>query len=107
MAQKLYIGNLPFSATEESIRALFEPIGQVVSVTLIKDTHSGRPRGFGFLEMENAEQAVADLNGREVEGRAMKVDLARERTDFRSGGPGRGRPREGRGGGGYRGGRDR
>lgn len=92
MAQKLFVGNLPFKATEEQIRGLFEQHGEVQSVTLLSDRETGRPRGFGFVEMENAEAAVSALNGYELDGRPMKVDVARER------------PQRSGGGGGYRGG---
>ena len=91
MAKKIFVGNLPFKVTEEEIRSLFEQHGEVLSVALMSDRETGRPRGFGFVEMENAEEAVAALNGTEIEGRALKVDIARERP-----------PRSGGGGGGYR-----
>ena len=76
MAQKLYVGNLSFSATEESVRNLFSQHGEVTSVSLM----TGRPRGFGFVEMEDADAAIAALNGKEFEGRVLKVDTARERA---------------------------
>ncbi len=91
MAKKIFVGNLPFKVTEEEIRSLFEQHGEVLSVALMSDRETGRPRGFGFIEMENADEAVAALNGTEIEGRALKVDIARERP-----------PRSGGGGGGYR-----
>ncbi|MBN1309286.1 MAG: RNA-binding protein [Chitinispirillaceae bacterium] len=80
MAQKLYIGNLSFNATEEGLRTLFSQYGEVTSVSLVTDRDTGRPRGFGFVEMENAEAAIAALNEKEFEGRVMKVDIARERA---------------------------
>jgi cold-inducible RNA-binding protein len=98
MAQKLYVGNLSFNATEEGIRTLFSQFGEVTSVALMTDRETGRARGFGFVEMENAEAAVAALNEKEFEGRALKVDIARERPP-RSGGGG-GFNRGGGGGGG-------
>lgn len=88
MAQKLYVGNLPFSATEERVRDLFAEQGEVHSVNLITDRETGRPRGFGFVEMENAEAAIKALDGVEFEGRQLKVNEARERTG-RGGGGGR------------------
>ncbi len=87
MAQKLYVGNFPFSVTEDDLRNLFSEHGEVHSVTLITDRDTGRPRGFGFVEMENADAAVQALNGHQLEGRALNVDVARERS---SGGGGRG-----------------
>ena len=85
MAQKLFVGNLSFKSTEEGVRALFEQYGEVHSVALMTDRETGRPRGFGFVEMENAEEAVAALNDKEFDGRPIKVDIARERPP-RSGG---------------------
>jgi RNA recognition motif-containing protein len=94
MAQRLYVGNLPFSATEDAVRDLFSQHGTVHSVTLLTDRDTGRPRGFGFVEMDDAaaQAAIAALDGQDFEGRALKVNEARERT---SGGGGGGR----RGGG--------
>ena len=89
---KLYVGNLPFTATEEGVRALFSAHGTVEKVSLITDRDTGRPRGFGFVEMSNADAAIQALNGKEFEGRALRVSEAQERD--RSGGrPGGGRPR--------------
>ena len=99
MAKKIFVGNLPFKVTEEEIRSLFEQHGEVLSVALMSDRETGRPRGFGFVEMENAEEAVAALNGTEIEGRALKVDIARERPPRSGGGGGY---RNGGGGGGRR-----
>jgi len=76
--KKLYVGNLPFSATEDSMRELFSAYGEVYSATIVVDRERGRSRGFGFVEMDNAEAAVADLNGKEFEGRSLKVNEARE-----------------------------
>ena len=91
---KLFVGNLPFSATEQSVRALFEPHGTIESLALINDRETGRPRGFGFIEMSNADasKAMQALNGKDFEGRALKVNEAQSKE--RSGGGG--------GGGGYR-----
>jgi RNA recognition motif-containing protein len=78
---KLFVGNLPFSSTEESLRAAFEAHGTVESMSLISDRDTGRPRGFGFVEMSNADasRAIQALNGSDFEGRALKVDEAQAR----------------------------
>jgi RNA recognition motif-containing protein len=95
----LYVGNLPFSADEHGVRTLFEQNERKVEeVKLITDRDTGRPRGFGFVEMgssEDADNAIRELNGYEFEGRQLPVNEARERT------------RGGGGGGGGRGGFDR
>lgn len=93
---KLYVGNLPFSATEESVRALFSQHGTVERVSLITDRDTGRPRGFGFVEMSNADasRAMQALNGTDFGGRSLKVNEAQERERSGGGGP--------RGGGGGR-----
>ena len=99
MGQRLYVGNLPFSADEQQVRELFSQNGRTVNdVRLITDRDTGRPRGFGFVEMSSSEEAdgaIRDLNGFDMGGRALTVNEARERT----GGGGGGR---GGGGGGYR-----
>ncbi len=91
MVQKLYVGNLPFSATEGDVRELFAQHGEVISVSLISDRETGRPRGFGFVEMESsaASAAIEALNGAELDGRALKVNEARERGGGGGGGGGR------------------
>ena len=78
---KLYVGNLPFTATEDGVRTLFGAHGAVDKVSLINDRDTGRPRGFGFVEMSNADasRAVQSLNGHDYEGRALKVSEARDR----------------------------
>lgn len=78
---KLYVGNLPFTATEDSVRALFAPHGTVDKVSLIMDRDTGRPRGFGFVEMPDADasRAMQALNGKDFEGRALKVNEAQDR----------------------------
>jgi RNA recognition motif-containing protein len=90
----LYVGNLPFSATEAEIRGLFEQHGQVDSVTIINDRDTGRPRGFGFVDMpaDDAQKAMAGLNGQPMNGRPLRVNEARERPPRapRSGPPGGG-----------------
>lgn len=97
--KKLYVGNLPFSATEDELRELFEEHGSVASVALITDRDSGRPRGFGFVEMEDgAEAAISALDGADMGGRNLKVNEARPREN-RGGGGGRGGGRGGGGGG--------
>lgn len=98
---KIYVGNLPFSATDAEVRTLFEAHGTVDSVALINDRDTGRPRGFGFVEMPRADaaRAIQALNGKDMGGRPLRVNEAQERTG--GGGGGRG-PRTGGGGGGGR-----
>lgn len=78
---RLYVGNLPFSATEDSLRALFSKHGTVEKVSLITDRDTGRPRGFGFVEMPNADasRAIEALNGTDFGGRPLRVNEAQER----------------------------
>ena len=109
MAKKLYVGNLPFSALEDEIRELFAAHGDVISVALINDRETGRPRGFGFVEMDDAgaDAAASALNGTSFGGRTLKVNEAQERRPRFSGGGGGGgggRGGYGGGGGGYGGG---
>ena len=79
---KLYVGNLPFTATEDSVRALFAPHGTVEKISLISDRETGRPRGFGFVEMSNADasRAMQALNGQDFDGRALKINEAQDRA---------------------------
>jgi len=86
--KRIYVGNLPFSATEDEIRALFGQHGTVNSVNLITDRETGRPRGFGFVEMEGdgADAAIAALNGTMMGGRSLKVNEARPRESRPRGG---------------------
>jgi RNA recognition motif-containing protein len=79
--KKMYVGNLPFSSSEEDVRELFSQYGSVASVNLIQDRQTGRPRGFGFVEMEteNADQAISSLDGTEFGGRTLKVNEAKPR----------------------------
>jgi RNA recognition motif-containing protein len=87
----IYVGNLPFSASEDQIRQLFEQYGKVQSVKLITDRETGRPRGFGFVEMDGgeADAAISALNGQQFGGRSLRINEARERPDR---GPPRRRP---------------
>ncbi len=80
---KIFVGNLPFTASETEIRSLFEQHGKVESLALINDRETGRPRGFGFIEMSNAEasRAIEQLNGHQMGGRALKVNEAQARGD--------------------------
>ncbi|NQT84331.1 RNA-binding protein [bacterium] len=93
MAKKIYVGNLPFSASEAEVRELFEKYGTVHEVSLISDRETGRPRGFGFVEMDddNADKAIGALNGTDLGGRALRVNEAKERG---SGGGGRDQRRD-------------
>jgi len=95
MAKKLYVGGLPYSTTEDSLRAAFEQAGTVESATIITDRMSGRSKGFGFVEMSTDEEAAAAIelwNGKEFEGRKLTVNEARPlterppRRDFNRGG---------------------
>ena len=108
MAKKLYVGNLPFSATEQDLQAKFAAHGEVQSAKIIMDRDSGRSKGFGFVEMSDdsaADNAINSLNGADFSGRAMIVSEARPQAP-REGGGGRGfgGGGGGRGGGGYGGG---
>jgi RNA recognition motif-containing protein len=91
---KIYVGNLPFTATEDQVRALFAAHGTVESVALPNDRETGRPRGFGFVEMSQADaaRAIQAVNGQDLGGRALRVNEAQDK------------PRGGGGGGGGRGG---
>ena len=93
MAKKLYVGNLSYETTEATLSELFGAIGEVLSVNLITDRMSGRSRGFAFVEMAEqtaALEAINQLNGREVDGRSLKVNEARPKRDDRGGGGGGG-----------------
>ncbi|HLJ38241.1 MAG TPA: RNA-binding protein [Steroidobacteraceae bacterium] len=93
---KIYVGNLPFSATDAEVRELFAQHGTVESVSLITDRDTGRPRGFGFVEMSRADasRAIQNLNGKDLGGRPLRVNEAQERGSGGGGGGGN------RGGGG-------
>jgi RNA recognition motif-containing protein len=89
--KNIFVGNLSFGATEQAVRSLFEPYGAVDRVNVVTDRDTGRAKGFGFVEMsvaDEADRAIAGLNGRELDGRALTVNEAR--------------PKEERGGGGFR-----
>jgi cold-inducible RNA-binding protein len=90
--KNIFVGNLSFGATEQSVRTLFEAHGAVDRVNIVTDRDSGQPRGFGFVEMSNdneGNKAIAALNGKELDGRALNVNEARAKTE-RSGGGGGG-----------------
>src|SRR5436189_1597566 len=102
MSMKLYVGNISFDSTQADLEKLFGEIGTVTSTNLIEDRETGRPRGFGFVEMSSKEEgqnAISQLNGKEVDGRELKVNEAKPQ-EKRSGGGGYG----GGGGGSYGGG---
>ncbi len=122
--KNIFVGNLNFNTSEEDLRQLFEPYGQVDRVSIMTDRDTGRSRGFGFVEMASAEEgekAIAALNGQEIGGRTLNINEARPKTERSGGGGGgggrggfgggrgggRGGDRGGRGGGGGGGGRDR
>ncbi len=104
--KKLYVGNLPFTATEDEVSQLFGEFGTVHSVALINDRETGRPRGFGFVEVDDEalQPIIAALDGKEMGGRALRVNEAQDRPRGGGGGGGGGR---GGYGGGNRGGGDR
>ena len=86
---KIYVGNLSYEVTEQDLRQEFEAFGVVDSVSVITDKYSGRPKGFGFVEMatkSEAEAAITGLNGKTLKERTLTVNTARPRTDNRSGG---------------------
>jgi len=96
MSKRIYVGNLSYQTTEGDLANLFEQVGQVDSVNIITDRDTGRSKGFGFVEMsvEDAEKAIAQFNGTEIDGRTLTVNEARpreERSGNRGGGRGRGR----------------
>ena len=104
MSKKLFVGNLSFQTTENDISSAFQPFGSIESVSIITDRETGRSKGFAFVvmgEAEAADQAITQLNGSQLGGRALTVNEAKPmvKKDFGGGGN--------RGGGGYRGGRDR
>src|SRR5229473_1617177 len=89
--KNIFVGNLSFGATEDAVRSMFEAYGAVERVSIVTDRDSGQPRGFGFVEMSvnaEADRAIAELNGRELDGRALNINEARPKTDRGSGGGG-------------------
>ncbi len=89
--KNIFVGNLSFGASEESVRALFEPYGTVDRVNIVTDRDTGRARGFGFVEMANdaeGDKAIAAINGRDLDGRTLSVNEARPKADRASGGGG-------------------
>lgn len=109
MPSKIYVGNMSYSTTEDELRDLFAPYGEVVNVSVVYDRATGRPRGFAFVEMgttEAAQGAITGLNGQEVGGRQLRVNAAKPQGEGRGGGGGRGYGggRDDYGGGGGRGG---
>jgi cold-inducible RNA-binding protein len=107
MSTKLYVGNLSFDTTEIDLQDLFAQVGSVTEVALMQDKFTGKSRGFAFVTMsspEEAQKAIADFNGKEVQGRRLTVNEARPREDRPPGGGGGPRKSFGGGGGGGRGG---
>jgi RNA recognition motif-containing protein len=107
MGTRLYVGNLPYSVTELDLRELFAGLGTVTDAKIITDRETGRPRGFGFVEMstdDEARKAIEELNGRDVQGRQVAVKEAEDRRGGSGGGGGFGGGGRGGGGGGYGGG---
>jgi cold-inducible RNA-binding protein len=97
--KNIFVGNLSFGATEDSVRTMFEAYGAVDRVSIVTDRDSGQARGFGFVEMSanaDADRAIAELNGRELDGRALNINEARPKTDRPGGGGGGGARRNNR-----------
>ena len=109
--KNIFVGNLSFGATEDAVRALFEAYGTVDRVSIVTDRDTGQARGFGFVEMSNnaeGDRAIAELNGQDLDGRALNINEARPKEDRGfggGGGGGGGRGKGGSGGGGGFGGR--
>jgi cold-inducible RNA-binding protein len=102
MGTRLYVGNLPYSVTELELRDLFSGMGTITEAKIVTDRDTGRPRGFGFVEMsteDEARKAIEELNGRDLQGRAMAVKEAEDRRGGGGGGGGRGFGGGGGGGG--------
>ena len=92
--KNIFVGNLSFDATEQSVRTMFEAYGSVDRVSIITDRDTGRAKGFGFVEMSGnaeADRAIAELNGRDLDGRALNVNEARPKAERSGGGGGGGR----------------
>jgi cold-inducible RNA-binding protein len=108
MSTKLYVGNLSFNTTNSELEQMFGEAGTVQSANIIEDRETGRSRGFAFVEMSSSEEAnaaIAALNGKEIDGRALKVNEAKPQE--KRNGNGGGRSNYGGGGGGYGGGKNR
>jgi RNA recognition motif-containing protein len=110
MSEKLFVGNISYNTTENDLQDAFAPFGTVVEANLMMDRATGRPRGFGFVTMSSAEEAqkaIEGLHGKQIDGRALTVNVARPREERAGGGGGGGGGgrREFRGGGGGGGGR--
>ena len=108
MGKKLYVGNLPYTATDSDLQRMFEAHGAVQSAQVVMDRDTGRSKGFGFVEMETgeaAQAAISALNGQDFDGRSLTVNEARPREERSGGGGGGGRGGYGGGGGGGGGGR--
>jgi RNA recognition motif-containing protein len=105
MSNKLFVGNLSFNATENTLNDAFAAFGTVTETNLMMDRETGRPRGFGFITMSSAEEAqkaIAGMNGKEMDGRALTVNVAKPREERTGGGGGGGGRREYGGSGGGR-----
>jgi RNA recognition motif-containing protein len=92
--KNIFVGNLSFTATEDGVRSMFEAYGTVDRVSIVTDRDTGQPKGFGFVEMTNdaeAEKAITELNGTELNGRALTINEARPKTERSGGGGGGGR----------------
>lgn len=89
MAKKIYVGNLSFTTSEETLKDYFSAYGEVLSATVIKDKVTNQSKGFGFVEMAdeaNTERAIAELSGKEIDGRKVRVNYAEEKPRFNNGG---------------------
>jgi RNA recognition motif-containing protein len=88
MNKRIYVGNLPYTANDDELRELFSQYGEVVSVSLVTDRETGRPRGFGFVEMpaDDADDAISALDGKDMGGRALRINEARPREPRRNSG---------------------
>ena len=87
VSKSLYVGNIQWDLTEKELEELFNPFGKIISVQIIKDHNSGRSKGFGFVEMEKpdeADKAMQNLHGKELRGRTLKINEARERSSRRT-----------------------
>ncbi len=105
MSNKLFVGNLSFNATENTLNDAFAAFGTVTETNLMMDRETGRPRGFGFITMSSADEAqkaIAGMNGKEMDGRALTVNVAKPREERAPGGGGGGRREYGGSGGGRR-----